>query len=517
MGEIERCRIAGHSLILTADMQSEFSKGLVWFRRDLRTQDNSALALAAASCEAVYCVFVFDKAILNHLPRQDRRVEFIHGAVSELHTRLSAMAPDKGGLIFLHADSVAAIPELAARLDVQAVFAARDYEPAALERDTAVQQQLLSEGRQLKLVKDQVIFEEREVLTQMSKPYGVFTPYHRAWMARIGANTVAQHQLPENIAAVLAPVPHELRSSVPSLSSLGFEQTNLQTLGMHGGESAGQTLLNDFVVRMDRYGEARDYPSLKGPSYLGVHLRFGTVSIRHLVNLALERVRAGSQGASVWLAELAWRDFYFQILANFPGVARHAFKPEYDHIQWESGEQAEALYSAWCEGRTGYPIVDAAMAQLNQTGYMHNRLRMVAGSFLVKHLGLDWRWGERYFATHLNDFDLSANNGGWQWVASSGCDAQPYFRIFNPVTQSERFDAQGKFIRRYLPQLAGLSDKAIHAPWAAKPMELLAAGVELGVNYPAPVVDHAQARERTLARYGFLKKSGDQAGTAAEQ
>jgi deoxyribodipyrimidine photo-lyase len=276
---------------------------------------------------------------------------------------------------------------------------------------------------------------------------------------------------------------------------------------MHGGSAAGEAMLQDFIARMDRYSEARNFPSVKGPSYLGVHLRFGTVSIRKLVNLALQQVRTGSEGASVWLAELAWRDFYFQILANFPHVATQAFKPEYDAIAWEQGEEAEALYEAWCEGRTGYPIVDAAMAQLNQTGYMHNRLRMVAGSFLVKHLGLDWRWGEKYFALKLNDFDQSANNGGWQWVASSGCDAQPYFRIFNPVTQSEKFDSQGKFIKRYLPHLAGLPDKAIHAPWLAKPLELAEAQVRIGDNYPAPVVDHAHARARTLARYGFLKKS----------
>jgi deoxyribodipyrimidine photo-lyase len=227
------------------------------------------------------------------------------------------------------------------------------------------------------------------------------------------------------------------------------------------------------------------------------------------VLLARQRTQmpGGSEGASTWLGELVWRDFYFQILANFPQVATGAFKPEYDAIQWESGDTAQALYAAWCEGRTGYPLVDAAMLQLNQTGYMHNRLRMVAGSFLVKHLGLDWRWGERYFAEQLNDFDLSANNGGWQWVSSSGCDAQPYFRIFNPVTQSEKFDAEGKFIKRYLPALAGLSAKAIHAPWLAKPMELLGAGVELGHKYPRPVVDHAEAREKTLQRYGVVKKT----------
>jgi deoxyribodipyrimidine photo-lyase len=497
-------------------MHPQLPQGLVWFRRDLRIRDNAALAMAASSCARVFCVFVFDTNILRHLPAQDRRVEFIHDALLELHTELSALCKD-GGLIVLHADAAEAIPQLAAQLGVQAVFAARDYEPPAIERDTKVQQQLLADGRQLRLVKDHVIFEEREVLTQTGKPYGVFTPYHRAWLARLEATGAAAAHEPHNpLTQVLVPIPATVSKGVPPLESLGFEVTNLKTLGMRGGESAGQALLDDFVMRMDRYGEARNFPSVKGPSYLGVHLRFGTVSIRHLARLAQEHMRSGSEGAATWLAELGWRDFYFQILANFPHAATGAFKPEYDAIPWERGSQAQALYTAWCEGRTGYPIVDAAMAQLNQTGYMHNRLRMIAGSFLVKHLGLDWRWGERYFAAQLNDFDMAANNGGWQWVASSGCDAQPYFRIFNPVTQSERFDAQGKFIRRYLPQLAGLPDKSIHAPWTAKPLDLASAGVVLGKNYPTPIVEHAEARARTLARYGFLKKTA-QAGTTAEQ
>jgi deoxyribodipyrimidine photo-lyase len=230
------------------------------------------------------------------------------------------------------------------------------------------------------------------------------------------------------------------------------------------------------------------------------------VPLRQLVATAWQRQLAGSQGATVWLSELIWRDFYFSILANFPHVAQGAFKPEYDAIQWNQGAEADTLFAAWREGRTGYPLVDAAMAQINQSGYMHNRLRMVAGSFLVKDLGLDWRWGERYFARHLNDFDQSANNGGWQWVASSGCDAQPYFRIFNPVSQSEKFDPQGKFIRRYLPQLAKLSTRSLHAPWTAKPLELQAAGVTLGVNYPHPLVDHSEARFQTLQRYDVVKK-----------
>jgi len=238
---------------------------------------------------------------------------------------------------------------------------------------------------------------------------------------------------------------------------------------------------------------------------LSVHLRFGTVSIRQLAHEAYQRHKS-SEGANVWLSELIWRDFYAQILANFPHVAQRSFKAEYDQIKWDHGPHGKALFAAWCEGRTGYPLVDAAMAQINQTGYMHNRLRMVVASFLTKDLGVDWRWGEKYFAQHLIDFDLSANNGGWQWASSSGCDAQPYFRIFNPVTQSEKFDPQGKFIKRYLPQLAGLQGADLHAPWEAKPLALQAAGLTLGKDYPLPVVNHAEAREKTLARYAVFKK-----------
>jgi deoxyribodipyrimidine photo-lyase len=218
-------------------------------------------------------------------------------------------------------------------------------------------------------------------------------------------------------------------------------------------------------------------------------------------------MQGGSRGAEVWLSELIWRDFYHQVLHHHPHVVGASFKPAYDAIRWEHGKHAEELFAAWCEGRTGYPLVDAAMHQINQTGYMHNRLRMVVASFLTKDLGIDWRRGEAYFALHLNDFDLAANNGGWQWAASIGCDAQPYFRIFNPVSQSEKFDPEGKFIRRYLPQLAKLPDKLIHAPWLARPVDLAAAGVGLGRDYPLPVVAHDAARARTLERYAVVKAS----------
>ena len=495
-------------------MPETFDTGLVWFRRDLRVHDNTALAAALQSCRKVYCVFVFDTAILDHLPRADRRVEFICESLVELDAHLRTLSgKPAAGLIVLHGDAATSVLGLAQSLRAQAVFAGRDYEPYAIDRDTRVDAALRTQGGALLLHKDHVIFEGQDILTQAGKPYSVFTPYLRAWTTQLDSDPThcAAREAPGQ---ALAERPGEFQRPVPCLEDIGFAPTNLQALGLRAGESGAAALLADFVQRIDRYDAARNFPSIKGPSYLGMHLRFGTVSVRHLVRLA-KQSSAHSAGASTWLAELVWRDFYAQILANFPHVATGAFRPEYEQIAWEEGDSAQTLFAAWCAGQTGYPLVDAAMLQLLHTGYMHNRLRMVAGSFLVKHLGIDWRWGEQFFALHLNDFDLASNNGGWQWVSSSGCDAQPYFRIFNPVTQSEKFDAQGKFIHRYLPVLQGLQGKAVHAPWLAKPLELAGAGVVLGDNYPAPVVDHAAARARTLLRYGVVKKSASpEAGSA---
>jgi deoxyribodipyrimidine photo-lyase len=290
---------------------------------------------------------------------------------------------------------------------------------------------------------------------------------------------------------------------LPALEDLGFASTNLRQLGIVPGTSGAAAMLDDFLERIGQYHEARDYPALNGTSLLSVHLRFGTVSVRGLVRLALDAMRAGwgGEGARVWLSELVWRDFYHMILFHHPQVEQQAFRPEFDALEWVGGPQGEALFQAWRTGQTGYPLVDAAMLQINRSGFMHNRLRMVTASFLTKDLGLDWRLGERYFADRLNDYDLAANNGGWQWAASTGCDAQPWFRIFNPVTQSQRFDAKGEFIRSYLPQLARLPDKWVHAPWTAPDEVLQAAGVVLGRDYPYPVVEHEAARQQTLERY----------------
>ena len=489
------------------DLACDFETGLMWFRRDLRSIDNATLHQALRRCCQVHCVFVFDREILDPLPRVDRRVEFIRESLSELDEALRKLSGHaQGGLIVRHALASEEIPRLARQLQVQAVFAGRDDEPQALERDQRVERDLQGAGIALINCKDHVIFERREILTQSGTVYGVFTPYKNNWLSRLTTEHLADHPI-DALGQRLASRPTEFQAPVPTLEDIGFEKSNLSTLKIPTGMRGGSQLFEDFLERMDRYDTTRDFPAVKGPSYLSVHLRFGTMSIRQLVAAAWQRQLTGSQGAAVWLSELVWRDFYVSILANFPHVAQSAFKPEYDAIAWETGPEAEALFAAWCEGRTGYPLVDAAMAQINQTGYMHNRLRMVVGSFLVKDLGLDWRWGERYFAEHLNDFDLSANNGGWQWVASSGCDAQPYFRIFNPISQSEKFDTEGKFIRRYLPQLAELSNKSIHAPWLAKPLELQAADVTLGGNYPQPVVQHDAARRRTLMRYAVVKKS----------
>lgn len=467
----------------------EYARALVWFRRDLRDFDHAALYHALKAAREVVCAFVFDREILDALPDPaDRRVEFIHACVAELQQALAAQG---GGLIVRHAVARDEIPRLAAELWVDAVFFNHDDDPAALSRDAAVQAALQAAGIAVHHFKDTLIFEREEVLTVAGKPFSVFTPYKNAWLKTLTPFHLRAYPVDRYVDRL---VPQS--TPLPTLQEMGFVPTNLRELGLSTGMRGGARLFDDFLGRIDRYQDARDFPAVKGPSYLSVHLRFGTVSIRQLAAAAWQQ---GGRGAQTWLSELIWRDFYHQILWHRPEVAAgHAFKPQYDALPWPN---PAGHFEAWCAARTGYPLVDAAMRQLNQTGYMHNRLRMVAASFLTKDLLVDWRLGERYFADRLIDFDLAANSGGWQWAASVGCDAQPWFRIFNPVTQSERFDPQGKFIHRYLPELARVPDRFIHAPWTLPVAEQQKAGCIIGDDYPAPIVDHAVQRAQALALF----------------
>ncbi|MCB5191374.1 DNA photolyase family protein [Methylobacillus arboreus] len=484
------------------------TQSLVWFRRDLRDYDHAALYHALKESDQVVCVFVFDTDILDTLPdRQDRRVEFIWESVHELKLALQQRGSD---LLVLHGKAIAEIPRLAASLKVEYVYCNRDYEPAAIARDQSVEQTLASHDIAFRSFKDQVIFERDEILTKSGTSFSVFTPYKNACLKALNDFYLKAYPVDRYIAhlAQRSPTP------MPSLESIGFERSNLQQLKLPTGMSGGRALFEDFCSRIPHYRDARDFPAVKGPSYLSVHLRFGTVSIRHLARTAWQQ---GGAGAETWFNELLWRDFYFQVLHHHPQVAAgKSFKPEFEHIPFPNDD---SLFKAWCEGRTGYPLVDAAMRQINQTGYMHNRLRMVAASFLVKDLLIDWRWGERYFAEKLLDFDLAANNGGWQWAASTGCDAQPWFRIFNPVTQSERFDPEGRFIRKYVPELNSCDNKEIHTPWLIPPLRQQTLGLVIGKDYPAPVVNHAMRREQVLALYkqaGATPATGQAVGSVKE-
>jgi deoxyribodipyrimidine photo-lyase len=509
---------------------ARLARALVWFRRDLRVADHPALARALSEAEAVWCVFVLDKDILDGLSPTDRRVAFIRASLVDLDEQIAALAAASrrgpgARLIVRHAVALDEVPRLAAQLDVQAVYTHHDDDPAALARDARVAERLSADGRQWRTFKDHVIFERREIMTGSGTPYGVFTPYKNAWLKALHASpqSLASHPSDTDGRALTAlpaaaASPWEGAAAVPALEEFGFStraRTQQDDPGLRPGSRGGEDLLGDFLDRMDDYDATRDFPARPGPSHLGIHLRFGTLSIRRLVALATQRVEGGSRGAQTWLSELIWRDFYHQVLHHHPHVVDRAYRADCDAIRWERGEQAEAHFVAWCEGRTGYPLVDAGMRQLNATGYMHNRLRMITASFLTKDLGVSWQRGEAYFARQLNDYELASNNGGWQWAASTGCDAQPWFRIFNPVTQSERFDPQGAFIRRFVPELALLGAKAIHAPWQAGSAELLAAKVTLDETYPGPIVDHGVARQRTLDRFGSRGSGSPMVGDPA--
>lgn len=421
------------------------STTVFWFRRDLRLQDNAALYRALKGNKGVVCLFIFDTAILNKLEdKTDARVEFILEALTNLQTQLVELG---SSLVVFHGNPI----DIYTSINPKAVYANHDYEPYAQQRDEAVKKILEQKGATFLTFKDQVIFEKDEVVKDDGKPYTVFTPYSRKWKSRIKSFYLKSYPTEKYFSSLkkLKPV------ALPMLGEIGFERAGI--------------LFPERVIKqsvIEKYDQQRNFPAIAGTTKLSVHLRFGTVSIRKLAQVALKKNEA-------WLNELIWRDFYHMILWHFPQVETKAFKPAYDAIKWRNDANE---FKSWCEGSTGYPIVDAGMRELNTTGFMHNRVRMIVASFLTKHLLIDWRWGEAYFAKKLIDFDLAANNGGWQWAAGSGCDAAPYFRVFNPELQTEKFDPEFKYIKKWVPEIGTL-------------------------KYPKPIVDHKFARDRVLKVY----------------
>lgn len=424
-------------------------KVIFWFRRDLRLTDNAGLHAALQSGYPVVPLFIFDPEILSKLEdRADRRVDFIFQALQQLNHQLKEYG---SRLIVRYGKPVDVIKELTEELQVFAIYTNRDYEPYARNRDAGVENWLKVNGTGFHTFKDQVIFEPGEVLKSDGKPYTIYTPYSKLW------KTLLSQQPPGSY-----PSEHLNRYAT------GLSLQSLSTLDEIGFQPSGIIYQAPVVVseRIRHYHETSDIPAIEGTTRLSVHLRFGTVSIRELVRIALIE-------NETWLGELIWREFFMTILYFFPQVTERSFKPAYDSICWRNNEEE---FERWCRGRTGYPIVDAGMRELLATGHMHNRVRMIAASFLTKHLLIDWRWGEAWFARHLLDFDLSANNGNWQWAAGCGCDAAPYFRIFNPYEQTKKFDSRLEYIGKWVPEFQQS-------------------------DYEAPVVDHSKARLRALEAY----------------
>lgn len=422
---------------------------IFWFRRDLRLNDNAGLYRALRNGANVQPIFIFDQNILERLEsKADARVQFIHEAISKIDTELKKYG---ARLWVKFGRPIDVWKQLIEERSIAGVFANRDYEPYALERDKEVFELLKKKDIVFKGFKDQVIFDKNEVLKKDGKPYTVFSPYAKVWRAKLNDYFLKSYPT-EKYFEQLNP---SKRNKIPTLKEIGFEKSDLPI---------PTTDVEDELIR--KYKEQRDIPGVPGTSKLGIHLRFGTISVRELA-------RRSQPLSFSFLNELTWRDFYHMIIYHFPHAAKNSFKPAYDRIPWINDENQ---FEAWCKGETGYPMVDAGMRELNATGFMHNRVRMVAASFLTKHLLIDWRWGERYFAEKLLDFDLAANNGGWQWAASSGCDAAPYFRIFNPELQFKRFDGEGKYVRKWVPEFGTPA-------------------------YPRPIVEHKMARLRAIETF----------------
>ncbi len=424
-----------------------------WFRRDLRLDDNAGLYHALKQDLPVIPIFIFDDNILKRLEdRSDARVTFIHDVISEIKEKLKELGSD---LMIKYGDPIDVWTELVDKFDINAIYCNRDYESYAINRDQAVEQVLRAKNASLRTFKDHVIFEKDEVLKDNGEPYTVFTPYKRKWLARLDSR----------------PDGYYFKSYPCEKYYEGFikgHQFSLLTLNEMNFERSAIVIPNNAVAQgiIRNYEANRNFPGIEGTSRLGIHFRFGTISIR-------EKARKARKLSYTFLNELIWRDFYSMILSAFPHVEGGSFRAKYDRIEWRNNEKE---FKAWCEGKTGYKIVDAGMRELNASGHMHNRVRMITASFLTKHLLIDWRWGEAYFASKLLDFELASNNGGWQWASGSGTDAAPYFRIFNPYTQLEKFDKQLKYVNRWVPE---------HNSDA----------------YPREIVDHKQARERCLRIY----------------
>jgi deoxyribodipyrimidine photo-lyase len=421
---------------------------LFWFRRDLRLTDNTGLHYAQQSGYPVLPIFIFDSYILDELTdKKDARVSFLYHQIQQLQQRLQTLGTS---IIVKIGKPEEIIKELIASYEVAEIYTNRDYEQYAIDRDEQINAICIAHDISFYDFKDHVIFEKEEILNGSAAPYKVFTPYKNKWLEKLASSSIEAFNVSLDNSKW-----HKISEPIPSLQDIGFEQSEIS--------SPANSYQEDIIATYDK---TRDYPAVNGTSRLGVHLRFGTISIR-------EAVRKAKNLNDTWLNELIWRDFYSMILANFPHVQEGAFKKQYNKIPWRNNEDE---FQKWCVGKTGYPIVDAGMRELNETGHMHNRVRMIVASFLTKHLLIDWRWGEAYFAEKLLDYELASNNGGWQWAAGSGTDAQPYFRIFNPYSQTDKFDKDEKYIKR----------------WVA----------EYGTSYyPKPIVEHKMARERALETY----------------
>lgn len=426
---------------------------IFWFRRDLRLEDNVGLFHALASGFPVLPIFIFDETILRKLEdKKDRRVDYFHQALAHINSQLKS---SNTSLNTYFGDPNAVFKTLSEQFAIQAVYCNRDYEPETIQRDTEIYNYFQEKNIPFRAYKDQLIFDKNEVLKNDGAPYTVYTPYSRKWKEQLSAEHYPTYK--PNYGNFF----RQEFSEIHRLDEIGFQKTDITFV---------PPKLDARII--DDYDKHRDYPALQHTTQLGTALRFGTISIRKCVEFAL-------QHNQTWLNELIWREFFMQILYHYPKVVNHSFKAKYDFIQWRNDEQEFAL---WCQGKTGYPIVDAGMRQLNETGYMHNRVRMIVASFLCKHLLIDWRWGEAYFAQKLNDYDLAANNGNWQWAAGCGCDAAPYFRVFNPTTQTEKFDKNLEYIKKWLPELETK-------------------------DYPQPIVEHSFARDRALKIYSEAVKN----------